>query len=132
VQKRIDTLNDDKPARDELSRFLADFEGWQNSSAFWIDHIDRLTEVFPSTKQVYISWVEFTEGGEIKLEIQAKDEFQASKIVQAVNEIQVKGKPVYSAATVGAAVPSQDPEYSRTDHVNIQVLALVPVKATRR
>lgn len=132
IQREINTLNQDKKERDELSTFLGQVDGWRSKSACWIDHLNRITSVLPSTKEGYIIKADFTEKGEIKLEILAKNEFVAGKIVRAVQELEHNGKPLYSAKPVGAPTKSQDPAYQLIDKVNIQVLSMLPPVQKRR
>jgi len=131
VQRDIDKLNQDKAEREELSTFVGQVDGWKDKSALWIDHLSRISKVFPSTKKGYVAKTEFAESGEIKLTLIAKDEFLAGEIVKAVVGIEEKGKPLYSAKPIGAPSKSTDPAYPVLDHVNIQVLSMLPAAKTR-
>lgn len=132
VQANIDDLNKDKKERDELEAYLGQVQGWQAKNAFWVDHLSRIAKVFPSTKEGYITKIDFNEKGEIKLDILATDRFVAGKIVHAVQEIEEKGKLLYSATLLGASDKSQDPKYKFSDRVSIQVISMLPPVRTRR
>jgi Tfp pilus assembly PilM family ATPase len=136
IQRDIDQLNSDKADRDELAKLLGDLEDWQRQNNYWIDHLLRIAEVFPSTKDVYMTKVDFKESGEIVLEVQATDMFQAGNIVQAVRQIKekdAKGKlqPLYTAR-VGGAAEANDPKYAVTDHVIIQIKSMAQTGTARR
>lgn len=140
LQRQINAENKDKAARDELTKLLGDIQGWQKGNVYWIDHLRRIAEVFPSTKDVYITKVDFTtkdkDPDEIVLEVQASDIFQADDIVEAVNGIREKDakgneRALYTAR-LGGTSAAADRDYPITDHVIIQVKSMVPADKVRR
>lgn len=130
LEDQIEQLNKDKDARDELTGLVGNVQTWQGEHAYWIDHLRRIAEVFPSTREVYITKVEFKESGEIRLEVLARDEFQAEDIVWSLNELRENGKQLYKAR-LGTTSDSQDREYPVTDHVFIQINAMTSGEARR-
>ncbi|NLX21393.1 MAG: pilus assembly protein PilM [Phycisphaerae bacterium] len=128
-----DYHNRDAKAREELLKQTADIDSWSKQSVVWIDQLKQLIDVFPSNQDCYIEEVTFNERGEIKIDLVAKDELVATRIVDAVAEIRnAKGKAVFSAkpgkgAEAIRARRGQNPgdsPYPVKDAVHIQVEAL--------
>src|SRR5690606_1330435 len=59
LEAQIETLNKDKEARDEPTGLVDNVKSWEGEHAYWIDHLRRISEVFPSTREIYITKVEF-------------------------------------------------------------------------
>jgi len=124
LKTRVASENEDKEARQELLKQVADAEAWHDKSVIWIDQLKLLSDVFPPNAKCYITKVDFTEKGKITIDLVAKDNEVATKIVDQVVAIKdKKGKQVFRAKP-GKGTDSSDPDYPVKDKVLIELEAL--------
>lgn len=125
---RLDTaiaeVNTDKKAREELLKNYSDLEAWEKVNVAWLDHLRRIADAFPDTKEAYLTKMDFTaDKGEITLELVAKDKLQATKLVETLSNLKEDGKYLYIASP-GNPGTARDPAYPFADKVYIKVKAL--------
>ena len=126
LEKRVEYMNQDHDARQELLDQLADAEAWYAKNVIWIDQLKLLSDVFPSNTKCYITKVEFfTEKGKITIDLLAKDNEVATHIVDQVVAIQDKDGNSVFRARPGKGTDSSDPDYPVKDQVFIELEALV-------
>lgn len=115
-----DHENQDRKAREELARLVKDVDGWQGQNLVWIDRLNTLSEVFPSNQEAYISRLDCSEKGEIKIELVTKNDKVATNLIESLAAMRDKNKkPVWSGALPGKGNASTEPEYPFKDQVTV-------------
>lgn len=125
LKKRVDYMNEDQEARQELIKQVTDAKDWHNKNVIWIDQLKVLSEVFPPNQECYITKIDFTDKGKITVDLAAKNKEIATNLVDQVVAIQdKKGKPIFRARPGNKATDNSDPDYPIKDEVIIELEAL--------
>ncbi len=133
LQNKIDELNLDKEEREAFMKKYEDVMDWKSQSAVWIDHFKRIAEVFPSTKEGYITRLDCDQKGRITVELAATHQKVGTNLAASVEEIKEevtdesgRARTVrpFEAEVRSTEERRQDPVYKFGDTVIVQVKAL--------
>ena len=121
LNRRISYANQDAKARKELLDQLADAQDWQGRNVIWIDRVKQLSEVFPSTREGYVTRLECTEKGTISVEMLTKDVTVVTRIVDGVAELKGAGGQSLYRAHPGRMEESRLGDYPVRDRLIIEM-----------
>jgi flagellar basal body-associated protein FliL len=120
--KHLKNRNED--ARELMLDQFQDYQLWQRSDVVWIDQLMRMAEAFPPNKVAYITKLEFDEKGEVSVDLAAKDEMVATRIVEQLTQVKDKQGELLFTAKPGKAKESTDKEYPVKDQVSVEIESL--------
>ncbi len=129
LEVQIRMLNEDKAARTDMLRKVAELKDWQRRNISWLDTLLALSEALPSNEQSHLTELEFYDTGRAVARLVALDQRVVTGLVEAINRVKTsKGEPLFRAAAGSKAGPSRHEKYTVSDEVVIEIPSMMPRK----
>jgi len=129
LEVQIRMLNEDKAARTDMLRKVAELKDWQRRNISWLDTLLALSEALPSNEQSHLTELEFYDTGRAVARLVALDQRVVTGLVEAINRVKTpKGEPLFRAAAGSKAGPSRHEKYTVSDELVIEIPSMMPKK----
>jgi hypothetical protein len=134
LRAQIAALSADEKARKELTNQLADIELWQKRNVVWLDTMREIAEnIFTTNKDAYLTRLDFSEDGSVRMELLAAHNEVAPELVRAAWQLRDKnGKPVYSGDVGDWDDKGKNEKYPITDELRLKLNALAAKPAKKK